>query len=289
MDRKQILPRLCFLISVALTLVGMILRTICMLTQYDAALGYFNAGVLPTTSSILYYIAIAITVVLALLIPKDALGGELCTPHRAPVAYVTGLVFAAFTVLSLMTSYATLFVPGGWLTTALTLSALLAATYFILSASRHGKFRDGLIWLGYLPIIWGLLAIAVTYADPYVAMNSPLKTSLQMGLLGFMLIMIAELRYRLGKALPRGAVAITGIGMFLTCNAGLPILAAMSQIGDPLYPLCAGVLLFTGLYGGYMLFCYTHRPTTCPHVNAEVEEPSDTHPDESETGSDPIA
>ncbi len=287
MERKKILPRLCFLLSVALTLCGAILRTVCMLTWYDAALGFFNAGVLPTLASILYYIAIVATIVSALLIPKGTLDGELRTPHRAPVAYGMGLALVAYTVLSLITSYATLFTAGGWVKTALTLCALLSATYFILSATRHGRFRDGLIWLGFLPVVWSLLAIAVTYSDPYVSMNSPLKLSLQMGLIGFMLIMTAELRYRLGRPLPRGAAALTGIGTFLSLNAGLPILAATAKIGDPLYPLCAGVLLIAGLYGGYMLFCYTCRPVS--EEISDADDSSETGSPESDTEIDPIA
>ncbi len=264
MERKMFLPRLCFFTSTGLGVIGAALHTVCMLTQYEASLGYFKDGVLPLLLSILYSIAIPVTVVMALLIPKGTLGRELRAPHRAPIAYVLGLILAAFTVFSLITSYSVLFTKAGGMRTALTLCGLLAATYFVLSASRHGTFRGGLIWLGFLPIAWCLLAIAVTYSDPYVPMNSPLKASIQMGLLGFMLIMTAEMRYRLGKPLPRGAVALTGIGVFLTLTAGLPILLATPRIGDPLYPLCAGVLLFAGIYGGFMLYAYTHTPADAP-------------------------
>ncbi len=270
MDRKRILPRLCFLMAVVLTVLGVALRTVCMFTHYDAALGYFDRGVLPTIGSILYYIAILAAAIGALLIPRGALSGDCLTPHRAPFAYATGLGFAAYAVLSLITAYATLFTAGGWMTTALTLSALLAATYFLLSASHHGQFRDGLLWLSFLPIVWCLLAIAVTYSDPYMPMNSPIKLSLQMGLLGFMLIMTSEIRYRLGRALPRGAVALTSIGVYLALNAALPLVVAGVKITDPLYRLCAGVLLVAGVYGGYMLFCYTH----CP-VDARADDESD--------------
>ncbi len=274
MDRKRLAPRLCFLVSAALTLCGVILRTVCMLTQYDADLGYFEIGPLPTVSRILYYVVIVAATVTALLIPKDALGGELRTPYRAPFAYVTGIILVAFAVLAFLTSYAVLFTSKGLLKTVLTLSAIFASGYFILSGNRHGRFRDGLTALGFVPLAWSMVAVAVTYSDPYVAMNSPVKLSLQMGLLGFMFILISELRYRLGRALPRGGIALTAIGFFCAVNAAVPLLAAGSMIRDPLYLLCAGVLLAAGLYGGYMLFSYTFHATEAPAREPDGEDPA---------------
>ncbi len=274
MERKKPLTPVCFYTSCALSLAGMILRTVCMLTEYDASLGYFDSGVLPTISSILYYIAALAAILTVLPVSKDEFRAELCTPHRAPFAYVMGLVLALFTVFTLITSYAVLFTGEGGMRTALTLMGLAAASYFMLSASHHGRFRDGLVWLSFLPIVWCLLAVAVTYSDPYVAMNSPLKLDLQLGLLGFMLILTSEIRYRLGKAHPRGAVVLTSMGVFFSLNAGLPILLSAPRIGDTLYPLCAGVLLFAGIYGGYMLFCYTHA-LDCTDKATAVTEASD--------------
>ncbi len=271
MDRTRLIPRLCFLTSMALTLVGVTLRILCMLTQFDATIGYFDKGVLPTIGSALYFVAVVAAVVMVLLIPKDALGTDLHTPHRAPFAYAMGFVLVSFTVLSFIASYATLFTAGGLMKTLMTLSAILAATYFLLTAGRHGRYRDGLIWMGFLPFVWAMSAIAVTYADPFVAMNSPIKISLQMGLLGFMLIMLSELRFRLGKASPRSAVALTSIGTFCAINASLPILVASPVINDPLYLLCAGVLLMVGIYGGYMLFCYTFRPAGSSCEDTDIE------------------
>ncbi len=258
MNRKH-LPRLCFWLSVGLTLIGAALRTVCMLTQFDASIGYFEIGVLPTLTRILYAVAVAAAAIPALLIPKGTLGGELRTPYRAPFSLAVGISLVAFTILSFITSYEVLFTKAGLVRTILTLSALLAATYFFLSAGRHGRFRDGLIWSGFLPYIWTMAAIAVTYSDATVAMNSPIKTSLHLGLLGFMLILLSELRFRLDKPAPRAAIALTGIGMFTTINAAVPIVAGISVVNHRTFSLCAGVLLFVGLYAGYMLYCYTFR------------------------------
>ncbi len=284
MDRKQ-LPRLCFLISVGLTLVGAAVRTVCMLTQFDTSVGYFDTGVLSVLSGVLYFVAVVAAAVPAMLIPKGTLSGELRTPYRTPFAIAVGLVLAAFTVLSFITSYDLLFTKGGFLRTVVTLSALLSATYFFLSAGRHGRFRDGLVLTGFLPFVWAMSAVAVTYSDVTVAMNSPIKFSLHMGLLGFMFILLSELRFRLGKPAPRAAIALTGIGVFTTLNAALPILIGATVTNHILYTLCAGVLLPVGLYGGYMLFCYTFRPALPLADTAETDMAADA-PDFSDSDSD---
>ena len=118
---------------------------------------------------------------------------------------------------------------------------------------------------------------ANTYADPYVTMNSPIKVSLQMGLLGFMLILVAELGCRLGRPVSRKVIAMTAIGTYTALMASLPILAAASVSPSLLYTICAGVLLVVAVYGGYMLFCYTctSAKETC---TAEMSDaPSDTN------------
>ncbi len=283
MDRYR-LPRIGFFFAVALTFIGVVLRSVCMLTQFDTAVGAFTRGVLPTISTGLYFAAVIGMSVLAFLIPKNSMSKELLAPHRTPFAVVLGFALVAFTVLSIVTSYNELFASGGMMRMILTLSALLAATYFFLSAGRYGRYRDSLIWAGFLPFIWCMCAVATTYSDPSVAINSPIKVSIQMGLLGFMLIMLSELRYRLGKAAPRGAVALTGIGVFCALNAAIPILIGTVIVNHMLYTLCAALLLVAGVYGGYMLYCYTFRPPAAREDiiddAAESEDNSDSNESE---------
>lgn len=295
MERKH-LSRLYFWLTAALCLLGTLLRAVCMLTRYDATIGYFDQGFLPTASYVLYFVTVIAMIVGALLLPKDSIHPTLHTPYRAPFAYAVGLTLAAFvavyTALSLIPSRDALFTAAGVTELVLTLSALAATVYFPLTALRHGQYRDGLVFVGFLPLLWCMSAIAVTYSDPFVTMNSPIKVSLQMGLLGFMLILVAELGCRLGKPVSRKAIALTGIGTYLALNASLPLLVTASVSPALVYTLCAVVLLAVGLYGGYMLFCYGYGPADqacAAEADSEKEAEADSEAEveaEADTTSD---
>ncbi len=268
-------PRLYMIITLCVCLLGTVLRAVCMLTQFDASIGYFDQGFLSITSCVLYFAAPVSAVVGAFFLPKSRIAPMPRTPYRAPLAYTLGTVFAAFSVFSFIDFRDVFFTRIGISQTALTLSALFAAAYFFVTALQHGTYRDTYVLLGFLPLLWCMSAISVTYSDPYVAMNSPIKVSLQMGLIGCMFILIAELGGRLGRPVSRKAQALTAIGTYFALTASLPLLAAAHVSPSRVYTLCAGVLLVVGLYGGYMLYCYTCHPITPKTVSDTASDTSD--------------
>jgi hypothetical protein len=264
------MPRVCFILIATLTLAGAALRSVCMLTQFDEVVGYFNKGLPATLSSVLYFIAVIAAIVGASLIPKGALPDKLDTRLRLPAAFLYGAVLAAFTVASFLFCYAerthdTVLTP--------ILLGLPASLYFFLSADRSGRYPDWLSLAGFLPVFWAVTAIWETYADQFTTMNSPVKVGLQMGFLGLALLQIAELRFRLGKALPRCAVAFMGIGVFLSLNGAIPVLLGTGAhiLDNTLHLFYALVLLCGGLYGLYTLFQYTWFPAEPEENGAEPE------------------
>ena len=309
MDQHRRYPRLCFLLISALTLAGVILRTVCMLCFFDADVGYFQRGVLPTLGNALYFAAVGVAIVCMALTPKNILPDEtssaapsdqkpeseteeepteapvtriilpteLHTPGRVYAALLMGLALGCFTVATLLGAGPITGVSGK-VSQAANLLGLIASFYFFCSAHKNGRYPDWLSFLGYLPVIWAITAVADTYFDVYVTMNSPVKLSVQMGLLGFMLIMLAELRFRVGKALPRYAVAFLSVGSFTCLTGSVPLLisfagsylngASARLIFPARYALYAAVLLAAGVYGAYLLFRYITAPANPPH-NAE--------------------
>ena len=261
MDDSRTMPRLCLIISLALAVIGAALRTVCMFCCFDADPGYFSPGILPTLSNILYFVAVSAAVVCAVLTPKGQLPTELHIPHRAPVSILLGVALAAFTVVSLL-----IWFPArkSDLMLAPAILGLLASTYYILSYNRDGRYPDWLSLVGYLPALWSISAVAETYFDPYTVMNSPVKISLQMGFLGFAFICLAELRFRVGRAIPRYSLALLSIGSFTCLVGSVPTLIATgAQILRSLpHLLYAVVLLFAGLYGFYTLLHLTYAPAT---------------------------
>ena len=252
MDRSRLTPRLFCLISVILTLTGVVLRSICILVSFDASVGYFDKGLLPVLSNTLYFSVVIAAIVCAALMPKGALPTALSNDGRRPMAYLLGLLLAAFTLGVLLTCYRDrtndfLKVP--------TVLGVLSSLYFFVTGNRNGRFPDGVTALGFLPVAWCIAAAWETYTDQFTAINSPLKIGLQLGFLGLAFILISELRFRLGKPLPRFAAALTAIGLFCTLNGSIPVLVGIGAgiLDSTLYFLYASVLLCGGLYGAVML------------------------------------
>ncbi len=252
MDRPRLLPRLSLPLAATLTLLGAILRSVCMLTSFEPDVGYFRAGVLPTICNALYVVAVAAAVVCALLIPKGTLPGELPAHYRMVASFPLGAALAVFTVASFVACWPT---HTNDLLIAPTLLGLLASTYFFVSGRRGSRYPDWLSALGFLPVLWCMAAVAETYTDPFTTMNSPIKITLQLGFLGLTLILLAELRFRLGKPCPRGAVAFMSIGMFCCLNAAVPVLVATAaeRVDNILHMLYAVVLLCGAAYGFCLL------------------------------------
>ena len=259
MEKRRNLPRICLLLTAALTLLGVALRSVCMLGCFDTDIGYFAEGPLPLLSNVLYFAAVLIPTVCMAITPKDVLPTELHTPGRAPAAILLGLSLAVFTIISLLICF-----PARKSNTMLasSLLGLLASTYYFLSARRDGRYPDWLSFLGFLPAIWSIAAVADTYFDQYTTMNSPVKIALQMGFIGFMMISLAELRFRVGKVMPRYSVAFLAVGSYACLVGSIPLLiAACVGIVDQLrHTMYASVLLCAGLYGFYLLFRYTVSP-----------------------------
>ena len=280
MDRSlvaQRLRRLCGPVTAALILTGVSLRSVCMVACFDTSVGYFNGGFLPALSNILYFLAVAVAIAWAALTPKGLLPAQLRDSGRRPVAYLWGLSLAVFTIGVLAVCYENR--TNDFLTYPMVLG-VLSSLYFFASGNKTGRFSDGIVALGFIPVVWCVCAAWETYTDQFTAMNSPIKVSLQMGFLGLALVLISELRFRLGKALPRLAVALTSIGVFLSLNGGVPVLLGIGVgvLTNTLHLFYATVLLCGGLYGAILLFrSFTPNkaPSSTQTANAPIVSPTD--------------
>lgn len=272
MDRSHTMPRLCFIMALILSLIGVALRSICMLISFDPDPGYFSEGILPTLSDALYFVVLVAVAVCAFLIPRGALSHTLRTPMRLPLAICLGSVLALFTVLSLIISFQN---RRDNIMIAPSLLGLLASIYYFASANRKEQFPDWLSFLGYLPALWSIAAVGEIYFDHYTTMNSPVKISLQFACLGFMLIVLAELRFRVNRSTPRYSASLLAIGSYACLTGSLPLLLATGagQLDNIRHLFYAVVLLVAGVYGLYLLFCCTCLPGTL-----SVQVPADVSP-----------
>ena len=247
MKRISVTPRVYLGCAAGLSLLGAILRTVCILTCFDSEVGYFDKGLLSLASRALYFVAVACFAVGAIALPKRSVASGLTSLSHTVAAYLLAFVLMGFAI-----GVAILWAESKEETILLGMAAasVLAAVYFCVTASRAERTSDGLALLGFTPVLWSILAVGETYVDPYTTINSPLKLALQMGFLGFMLMTVAELRFRLGKPSPRRSIALFAVAAF-TCLTGSVSTLVGFAAGvkmDSLYPLYAAVLLAVGVY-----------------------------------------
>jgi hypothetical protein len=240
-----------------------------MLTQFDAEVGYFNDSWLSVASRASYFIAVLCFAAGAWILPKKSTVSGLTSLYHTVAAYLLALVLAGFAV-----GVAILWRESKEESSLLTMAAaaLVSAVYFAVTASRKERIADGLALMGFVPVLWAVLAIGETYVDPFTTINSPLKLALQMGFIGFMLLMTAELRFRLGKPYPRRAICLYAAAAFVCLVGSVPTLVGLAAgvKMDSLYPLYAAALLAAGVYA------FLSFPRTSPaEPEAEIPDTSE--------------
>lgn len=260
MNRNNRLPILTVLIPAFASLLGMIVRTIAYLTQFDTDVEYFAPGAAHTIDLIILAAAVILPAVCAFLIPGNTIPTVL--PERRVdrfAAILPAIGFFAFILLTLPMLgelQAIRLNPNG---TGLSVkNAVIVLLILAVGGAAYGlvnffgwKNLNGRGGIGFFPILWGLIVIAVTYMDQYVAMNSPVKLGIMFGALGMMAAMTAELRYLFGKPAPRAYPVLIGYGAFFGLTGSVPYFFAYifgKAQPNTLYILFAIVLAVMGMY-----------------------------------------
>lgn len=269
MNRTKVTLYICCLGSAALTLAGMILRTVFMISSFDADIGYFKAGAPAVVCQVLSVAAVLFSAVACMIIPK----GQPTPPkeNRATTwaSLLPGLALAFFGICRLINCFQCS--EAAILPYVLSILALGGAAYFFL-APITSISRDAPVFratVGLCLIFWALASVADTYFDLFTTMNSPIKTILQFGFLSIALLSIAELRISLNKATPRMAVCAHCLALYFGLTGGVSTLVAALRYPsvDTQHTMYAVVLLACGLYaavrlGVYVLSCSRSREDT---------------------------
>lgn len=273
MEQRTNLRRLCLILTAVLTLLGVAVRTVCMLCCFEADIGYFTAGILPTISNLLYFAAALAPVLCMAFTPKEQMPKTLHVTGRALPAVLLGLALVVFTLISLLICFPA---RKSDVMIGSSVLGLLGSTYYFFSIGKDDVFPDWRALLGYLTVFWGIAAVADTYFDTFTTMNSPVKVALQMGFLGFMLFMLGELRFRLNRPMPRYSTIFLSVGAYTCLVGSIPLLIAVcagaySHLRHTLY---AVVLLFAGTYSLYHLFRYTQ--SSVPASDSAEDSPAES-------------
>lgn len=198
---KRLFAARILLISLAgCLLLAMALMTAAMLLNLEVGTNYFSRGaILPKLAIFSAILGGLCGVTAILLFPAERLSGysPLDAGAFSGVPAAIGFAFLGASAA---------FFSDGVYRILFPVLALLSAVYFLLGGAFAGG-RKGLSRffpvLGVAPVVACILWVAYSYFDLSVEMNAPVKVPVQLALLLAMLCFTEELRFPLGRPMPR--------------------------------------------------------------------------------------
>ena len=225
---------------------------------------YFESGAtLPILSTIWAMIAFAAAVIFAIIIPKEEIeakspfGTNLLFALPAALGFGVGAIFM---VIEFAKSQKILFLIA-------TLFLLLSAAHVLLSETDRVK-----TFLGFAPPIACALMVGVLYFDASLEMNAPLKVATQSALLPLMLYFTTELRYLLGREIPRLylALALGSVAASSLCVFAVPLASFIGALNNSNCLAAALIVLGANITILLRLKRYL-KPTPSPDENNTKE------------------
>ena len=220
---KQPIAHILRTVLIAGTPLAALLQELAVLLSYDSESHYFAANApLPILANVLTAAMFVLAVVCALVTEKplsDAspFGSQIWVAIPAAVGFGIGGIYLLIdffikqTVLSLVAA----------------IVLLLSAAYTLLSETKN---KNAL--LGFAPPIACALLIGLLYFDTSLEMNAPMKVAVQCALIPLMLYFTAELRYLLGRELPRlyCALALGSLAASSLCILTVPVASITGRL-----------------------------------------------------------
>ena len=180
--------------AIIATVIAVVLRTVCLFYFYDIDIGYHSEGAVTTVFEVFCLLAVLFFVSSAFVIKRDTptpdgKGSGLFVKLGSAAAL---LAFAAYFSMSV---FSTALVASSTSFDLLSkITALMSIVYFaigVFAPNTNEKIRT---LLGFGVIIWCVYALAITYFDIYVQLNSPDKIMLHLALISIMVFIVTELR-----------------------------------------------------------------------------------------------
>lgn len=256
--------RLAFAVCASL---AAILQILAVVISYDVGTNYFRQGaVLPILSVVFALLGAVCGTVAARMTDIE-------TQNTTP--FPKGISPAPASVGFLVTAVF-LFVHGGTPLSLVTAALMLvSAGYGILTGIPKFQKSTIPVYLGIAAIVGYILLNAYYYFDITVEMNSPIKVMTQIGLLCAMVSLTSELRYLLGKPMPR---------MFLTVSAWVVSIGALSALSVPLAFFLGKTDRADYAAGGFLVFCAVL--TSIVRIKTLLRTPAPEAPSEADNTAD---
>ena len=214
--------------------IATLLQELAVLISYDADTNYFVANApLPILANVLTFVLFAAAIICAVIhkMPTDSaspFGKQIWMAIPAALGFTIGGIFFAVDAFGN---------TGTVLSLASALLLLLSAAHVLLSETE--KRKDV---LGYFPPLACACLVCVLYFDTSLEMNAPMKVAVQCALLPAMLYFTTELRYLLGRELPRlwCALAFGSLAASSLCILTVPV-ASITGRFENVYCLIAAI------------------------------------------------
>ena len=258
--KQPITPiKLLWLAWAGLAALAAILYAVSVPLYLEPSDHYFEAGaLLPTLAAVLALLSLAAGTVAVWRTHPEELNDSPFPekPLPAPAAigfFASAVVFLLGVKLSLNRILILLVI----------LFSLLAAFYSLLLAFRRNEKSAGLLpILGATAVLACLFLCAYYYFDASMEMNAPLKIALQMGLLCAMIYYSSEIRFLLGKPLPRifMMLAVWTVSMSSLSILAVPIAFFTGRVDRPDYLSGALMTLFVAATAALRIYTMTRRP-----------------------------
>ncbi len=207
------------------------LRIISTLLFFDTDIGYYQAGKIIPLLSYAVPAAAVIAAMLFCFIPKIRLApiDAYDTIYTRVCAILPAIGFAAFSVMYILSlvEYSTLQsqIPFSFILCAL--CSVAAAVFFALKALNK-QANTAVVICGILTVLWLVLALAQSYFDTFVTMNSPLKTVFQFACLSAMLFVLCEMRMGIDGTRKRLHMLAAAAAVILLPLSAIPSLLGLA-------------------------------------------------------------
>ena len=236
-------------LSLALTALAVILRTVCLAFFYDElneGVGYFTKGVLPTLFTVLCCMSVILFFLAALISKKVCCvsDGKEDNVALKIVSACAMLGFASFFVGTISTmefvNLSTVF------DLLVKISSLMAIIYFAMNIFGVETVKAVQVVLGFGIVVWTVCILAITYFNINVPMNSPEKTYLHLALVALMVFFVSEFRSFLVKINKPLYVFTLSCAVFFSGVETVPSLIKFFSLGMADYDyLYYDIVIFT--------------------------------------------
>ena len=214
--KKDTVARVCALSVACGTATATLFMGAAVLLDYDKSTNYFIRNSLFFKFAVIFaLVAFAAAIANAILVSKDTLALRSPFGVNLLVALPAALG-CSFGGILLAVNF---FQNKSYLALAAAVALLLSMVHTLLCEAGY-RIKA----LGFLPPIACALLVCVLYFDISIEMNAPLKVTAQCALLPLMLYFTTELRYLLGRELPRLylALALGSVAASSLCALAIP-------------------------------------------------------------------